>query len=674
MQKKQIKDKSKKKLFKSGLQMQITIPFVILIIVAIWIVASVSYTFSVRTTTEELSNSVENQIVSVNDTFNLYFTNMANHITRMSDNSTIRHYNGNSFNEVYATLQDSYETDPNISSTYAGFEDNGEIITFPYNDELQGLIATEQPWYTDAVAAEGEIIWTDPIENEQTGRYYVTAAKAFQVSGELAGVAAMDIETRALLDIMNNITIGDTGYTVTVDGTGRYITNPSEALIGTNVSEESYYQEIMAAGEQGVIETAVGGEDIIIGFTQNETIGWMLGGIIHKSEFTSKANAILLPIAIALVVVLILTLVASMMISKRIIKPVHELQETMKLVEAGDLTAKVEHHREDEIGMLGRSFERMLVQMRQMMKQISGVSYNVSDAAQNLVASSEENTASANEVATTMETIATDASNQFDITEQNQVAFEQLNDMMTEISTKNKQMFDKAQQMDNLSTTGVQKIQELATASAETSEMATKVMQAIQQLNEKSANIHSIVDKISNIASQTNLLALNAAIEAARAGEHGRGFAVVANEVGKLAEQTTNALKDVASIISEMQDETKNSVELVKGTMGHFEQQTEAVGETGQAFLAISSSVNENNNMIEQIMALTDKVVDKEKDLMENTRRFAAISQDTAAGTEEISASIEEQTASMEQLTHLATDLESFAIRMQEEINKFKIE
>lgn len=198
-------------------------------------------------------------------------------------------------------------------------------------------------------------------------------------------------------------------------------------------------------------------------------------------------------------------------------------------------------------------------------------------------------------------------------------------------------------------------------------------MTAIEKLNDRSTNIHTIVDRIATIASQTNLLALNASIEAARAGEHGHGFAVVANEVGKLAEQTTDALKDVADIITEMQEETNQSVGLVKDTMGLFEQQTESVANTGQAFMAISSTVEDSNQMTKQILQLTNQMVDMEKNLLENTKNYASISEETAAGTEEISASIEQQTAAMEQLTNLATDLEAVANTMQQEIDKFKI-
>src|SRR5690625_4210899 len=112
--KKQKREKSNKKGFNAGLQLQITIPFVILIIIAVGVVAALSYNSSVRTTTDELSNSIESQISSVNETFNLYFSNMENHLTRMSNESGIRHYNGEDFNALYASLQESNETDPHI--------------------------------------------------------------------------------------------------------------------------------------------------------------------------------------------------------------------------------------------------------------------------------------------------------------------------------------------------------------------------------------------------------------------------------------------------------------------------------------------------------------------------------------------------------------------------------
>jgi len=71
----------------------------------------------------------------------------------------------------------------------------------------------------------------------------------------------------------------------------------------------------------------------------------------------------------------------------------------------------------------------------------------------------------------------------------------------------------------------------------------------ITELDRRQGKIATIASAISGIAEQTNLLALNAAIEAARAGEHGRGLAVVAEEVRKLAENCSMAVKDIVTTI-----------------------------------------------------------------------------------------------------------------------------
>ncbi|WP_249649224.1 methyl-accepting chemotaxis protein, partial [Lysinibacillus sp. D4B2_S17] len=47
---------------------------------------------------------------------------------------------------------------------------------------------------------------------------------------------------------------------------------------------------------------------------------------------------------------------------------------------------------------------------------------------------------------------------------------------------------------------------------------------------------------------------------AARAGYHGRGFAVVADEVKKLAEQSKKSAEQIATLISEIQQDTNRAV------------------------------------------------------------------------------------------------------------------
>ena len=81
---------------------------------------------------------------------------------------------------------------------------------------------------------------------------------------------------------------------------------------------------------------------------------------------------------------------------------------------------------------------------------------------------------------------------------------------------------------------------------------SNETFKVLERVNNLSVKVGGIVTTINSIAEQTDLLALNAAIEAARAGEHGKGFSVVAEEVRKLAEESNDKAKEIASLINEM--------------------------------------------------------------------------------------------------------------------------
>lgn len=120
----------------------------------------------------------------------------------------------------------------------------------------------------------------------------------------------------------------------------------------------------------------------------------------------------------------------------------------------------------------------------------------------------------------------------------------------------------------------------------------------ITALGKQSESISQVVNTIREIAEQTNLLALNAAIEAARAGETGRGFAVVADEVRKLAERTSNATRDIGSMISDIQTSIQVAVSDMHAGVGYVE---EGRLKTDDATAAINEIVTAANNVQRQV-------------------------------------------------------------------------
>ncbi len=134
------------------------------------------------------------------------------------------------------------------------------------------------------------------------------------------------------------------------------------------------------------------------------------------------------------------------------------------------------------------------------------------------------------------------------------------------------------------------------------------VIQAIDNLGIKSKEIMNIVEMITRIAKQTNLLALNAAIEAARAGEQGRGFTVVAGEVRKLAEQSSNAAKDIGGLIYSIQTEIDHTEEIIQAVNQDVELGESMIADAGETFDGIFHNIEDVSNQVMTMSASMEEV------------------------------------------------------------------
>ena len=131
---------------------------------------------------------------------------------------------------------------------------------------------------------------------------------------------------------------------------------------------------------------------------------------------------------------------------------------------------------------------------------------------------------------------------------------------------------------------------------------------SIHELGRQSQTIDNIVSVIRDVADQTNLLALNAAIEAARAGEQGRGFAVVADEVRKLAERTTKATGEIASMIGAIRISSQQAVEAMNQSVERAHSSSAQGQRAGASIVAIQSGTEAVGQSVQSIAsALSDQ-------------------------------------------------------------------
>lgn len=144
---------------------------------------------------------------------------------------------------------------------------------------------------------------------------------------------------------------------------------------------------------------------------------------------------------------------------------------------------------------------------------------------------------------------------------------------------------------------------------------------SMDEISKASEETFKIIKTIDEIAFQTNLLALNAAVEAARAGEAGAGFAVVANEVRNLAMRAAEA--------------SKNTSELVQGTVGQINDGLELVKKTNETFSEVTTSANKVSELISRITAASNEQANGIEQVNVAVIEMDKVTQQNAAGAEE---------------------------------------
>lgn len=409
----------------------------------------------------------------------------------------------------------------------------------------------------------------------------------------------------------------------------------------------------------------------------------------RDSDETASKWTIIISAA-STVLALVLGIVIAFTTAKSITEPLNNLmQVAQQIANNGDLEHEIDGKRDDEIGLLARTFASMVAYLKEMAavsEAIAGGNLTVEvqprskndtlgnafirmvEGLRSLVRSVRD---AASQVASASNQVAGASDESAKISLQTSSAIDEVTSTMHEMSVNVQNMVKNTQvQASSVSETSasidemvasIQRVADTAKVLLDisnrsreevhsgigTMEKATDGLNRINStirssgeiidvLGQRADDIGKIIEVIDDLAEQTNLLALNAAIEAARAGEHGLGFAVVADEVRKLAEKSAQSTKEISELIQSIQKEARKAVE-------NMERSTEIVNEglglgeeLNGALKKISNVVTEVYKFAQEIGAATNEQSHGSSQIARATTRLNEI-------THEINSSVEEQ-------------------------------
>ena len=355
-------------------------------------------------------------------------------------------------------------------------------------------------------------------------------------------------------------------------------------------------------------------------------------------------------------------------------KPVGRMTNALSELANGNLLIEpIQIKNRDEIGLMAKSFNVMLEDLRKIVSSVSDSSMQVAANAQELSASSQQSLASSQMVAKSAEDQLHTSNEQSHFMNTSIEAMNELRTSIDQISGDNEQMLQATTQVKNLVDKGASSITDVVNQMETIHETFTETTQMMRTMEQHSNNIQNITGLITAIADQTNLLALNAAIEAARAGEHGKGFAVVADEVRKLAEQSKKSATDIEGMVYQIQQTSSQaSKTIVEGGI-KVDTGMQKTTESLHAFKNIESGIEEVVYRVESVSAAVEEIQAMSGSVTESVGHVQQLAAQTAETASDTSAATEEQLAAAEEISHNAQMLSELAEQLQNEVNHFKL-
>lgn len=311
--------------------------------------------------------------------------------------------------------------------------------------------------------------------------------------------------------------------------------------------------------------------------------------------------------------------------------------------------------------------ERNNEKVMNVLNSVQTLSDRLQDAGLSLSQVSENESASAEELAATSEQLVESSNILSSKTDESMANLGELRqwesvvaDNVEKVESTSRDLLDKSVENEQL-------LNNLQTINGEVSASMKMTTEIAQKLSDAVQEIGVTLNLISDISNSTNLLALNASIEAARAGEAGRGFAVVATEVGNLANSTQTSLKEVEGVIERVQKNVKdinmqideNSSKLgiqneyFTNVFSSMQDMTRLLNTSVEAINTMGEAHNKQAEVIRKTVSINEDIAENIKSENEQFASINAMAESNANDTEEVAMQANAINGMVEEMSNL---------------------
>lgn len=242
--------------------------------------------------------------------------------------------------------------------------------------KLRSIRLSELEWVKEVKRRDGALLWQgiqyDLFNGGGVGTDLVVPVsrvlKNFDTL-ENIGLVQVLLDGSSILGTIDKLKLGKTGTFFVVDTAGRIMIDSDLTLINKQVEDPELYKNIVGH-DRTEFEYRMNGVPYY-GVKQVLSNGWMLVGTVPVHEITGQLDRLKSRVVISSAVFSILAIAIGLLIANKVIKPVNQLTRDMKRIKQGDMKVRTAVRSSDEIGLLGKQFNRMLDEIERLIHQVN---------------------------------------------------------------------------------------------------------------------------------------------------------------------------------------------------------------------------------------------------------------------------------------------------------------
>lgn len=446
------------------------------------------------------------------------------------------------------------------------------------------------------------------------------------IDEELSDNNGIHLSPEEYKEILTKVSINGypTGYAYMTDSTGIMLYHPNSERVGQPV-ENTAVQAIVADIGSGfyrapdVIEYIYKGEKKFAGFHISDIDHSILVVTLDEKDVKTTIRQQRISFLISAGFICLSFILLGFVVSVFITRPYRKLVEASEKLSGLDLNDDISMQklirRNDECGAIAKA-------LTGLRKEISEVIFELAEVSSAVQSSSEK----IKDLSYQITRQSTSNSEDTKVLESNMritaESTEQIEENINCIKDKTSDIEHQSTNGSELAQTVIKRADMLKTNSDVSIEKTRSIYEEIREqttvaLTEAKAvdKIQALTNSIRAISTQTSMLSLNASIEAARAGDQGRGFAVVASEIGDLANQSTEAVNSINTIVAEVSKSVKNMTDSINRMIsfidGNVIPSFSELSDVGNQYAADAKSFGESMDIISSLAKELSSSIDE---------------------------------------------------------------